>query len=66
MDRLAACGAKARGGAYCENSPMPNGRCRLHGGMSTGAPKGNKNAWKHGAYSREFKAIRELEKSARS
>jgi uncharacterized protein YjcR len=30
---------------------MPNGRCRMHGGKSPGAPKGNKNAWKHGRYS---------------
>jgi uncharacterized protein YjcR len=30
---------------------MPNGRCRMHGGASTGAPKGNRNAWKHGRYS---------------
>ena len=29
---------------------MSNGRCRMHGGMSTGAPKGNKNAYKHGVY----------------
>ena len=27
---------------------MPNGRCRLHGGLSPGAPKGNRNALKHG------------------
>ncbi|WP_404947154.1 HGGxSTG domain-containing protein [Rhizorhabdus wittichii] len=32
---------------------MKNGRCRLHGGLSTGAPKGNQNALKHGAYTRE-------------
>jgi ATP-dependent Lon protease len=32
---------------------MPNGRCRLHGGMSPGAPKGNKNALKHGRYTAE-------------
>jgi len=25
----------------------------MHGGMSTGAPKGNKNAFKHGHYSAE-------------
>jgi hypothetical protein len=31
----------------------PNGRCRLHGGMSRGAPKGNKNAFKHGRYTAE-------------
>src|SRR5262249_18830024 len=27
---------------------MPNGRCRMHGGKSPGAPRGNKNAYKHG------------------
>lgn len=32
---------------------MPNGRCRMHGGMSPGAPKGNKNAFKHGRYTAE-------------
>jgi hypothetical protein len=29
---------------------MPNGRCRMHGGTSPGAPKGNNNAFKHGRY----------------
>ena len=29
---------------------MGNGRCRLHGGPSPGAPKGNRNALKHGRY----------------
>ena len=29
---------------------MPNGRCRMHGGRSTGAPKGNRNAFRHGHY----------------
>ena len=28
-------------------------RCRMHGGTGDGAPKGNKNAFKHGKYSRE-------------
>jgi uncharacterized protein YjcR len=32
---------------------MPNGRCRMHGGTSPGAPKGNKNALKHGRYTAE-------------
>jgi hypothetical protein len=32
---------------------MPNGRCRLHGGMSPGAPVRNKNAFKHGRYTAE-------------
>jgi hypothetical protein len=30
---------------------MANGRCRMHGGPSPGAPKGNQNAFKHGRYS---------------
>ena len=32
----ALCGAKTRGGAPCRNLPMKNGRCRMHGGASTG------------------------------
>ena len=30
---------------------MANGRCRMHGGVNTGAPPGNTNAVKHGFYS---------------
>jgi hypothetical protein len=30
---------------------MANGRCRLHGGRSPGAPKGNQHARKHGFHS---------------
>jgi hypothetical protein len=37
---------------------MPNGRCRLHGGKSPGAPKGNRNALRHGRYSAEVLAQR--------
>jgi hypothetical protein len=37
----------------CQAPAMPNGRCRMHGGSSPGAPKGNKNALKHGRYSAE-------------
>jgi hypothetical protein len=48
------CGAKTRGGKPCKRSPMPNGRCKLHGGASTGAPRGNANAVKHGIYSKHF------------
>jgi hypothetical protein len=29
---------------------MANGRCRMHGGPSPGAPKGSRNAFKHGRY----------------
>ncbi|WP_419956951.1 hypothetical protein [Qipengyuania oceanensis] len=37
-------------------------RCNLHGGktVGAGAPKGNRNAWKHGERSREHKSILEL------
>ncbi|WP_138494518.1 HGGxSTG domain-containing protein [Paenibacillus pinistramenti] len=43
------CGAKTRKGTYCINIPMKNGRCRMHGGKSTGPKqpdklKGNQNA----------------------
>ena len=37
---------------------MPNGRCRMHGGLSPGAPKGNRNAFKHGRYTAEADARR--------
>ncbi|WP_420794360.1 hypothetical protein [Sphingosinicella microcystinivorans] len=31
-------------------------RCRMHGGTNPGAPKGNRNAWKHGGRSAETMA----------
>ena len=35
----AICGAHARTtGQPCQKPPMANGRCRLHGGLSTGRP----------------------------
>jgi len=48
------CGAKTRVGTPCKNGGMNNGRCRLHGGLSTGAGKGNRNSVKHGLYSRIY------------
>lgn len=48
----ATCGARTRSGAPCKRAPMEGkARCKLHGGASTGAPKGNSNAVKHGFYS---------------
>lgn len=32
----ACCGAWTRAGHPCRGVPMPNGRCRMHGGPSTG------------------------------
>lgn len=50
------CGAKTRSGKPCKNRAMPNGRCRMHGGKSTGAPpakmKKNSNAKKHGLFAK--------------
>ena len=47
------CGAKTRSGIPCKSPAMKNGKCRLHGGKSTGPPKGNQNALKHGFYTRK-------------
>ncbi|WP_282522646.1 HGGxSTG domain-containing protein [Bradyrhizobium sp. Arg816] len=51
MRQAPRCGARTRSGKPCQAPGMPNGRCRMHGGPSPGAPKGNKNAFKHGYYS---------------
>jgi glucans biosynthesis protein len=64
-DRLAnlraarRCGARNRAGSPCE-CPALRGRsrCRLHGGKSTGAPRGNQNGnYLHGYYTAD--AIKE-------
>src|SRR5690625_3754137 len=46
------CGAKTRSGKPCKNGAMANGRCRMHGGKSTGPPKRNQNAKRHGFFSK--------------
>ncbi|MFA8439313.1 phage terminase small subunit [Pueribacillus sp. YX66] len=50
------CGAKTRTGKPCKNGAMANGRCRMHGGKSTGPPpekmKGNSNARTHGLFAK--------------
>ena len=55
--RLAAaprCLARTRSGRPCQSPAVRgNRRCRMHGGKGSGAPKGNRNAWKHGARSGE-------------
>lgn len=48
------CGAKTRSGSPCQSKAMANGRCRMHGGKSTGAPKGNKNNLKAGGIYSQF------------
>ncbi len=37
LTKAPRCGARTRAGHPCGQPAMPNGRCRLHGGMSTGA-----------------------------
>jgi hypothetical protein len=41
-----------------QSPAMKNGRCRMHGGPSPGAPKGNRNAFKHGLYTADAIARR--------
>ena len=50
MHQAPRCRARTRRGSLCQSPAMPNGRCRMHGGKSPGASKGNKNAFKHGQY----------------
>lgn len=59
------CGAKTRAGTACQCPAMANGRCRLHGGLSTGARTGAGMAriraavLKNGRYTKEEKAKKE-------
>jgi len=58
------CGAKTRNGTPCRAPAMANGRCRMHGGRSTGPrtlkglERSRKANWKHGYYSAESIALR--------
>ncbi len=58
------CGAKTRKGTPCMAPAMANGRCRMHGGKSTGprTPEGlersRKANFKHGHYSAESIRVR--------
>jgi hypothetical protein len=48
------CGAKTRQGTPCRQPAMLNGRCRLHGGKSPGAPTGERNGnYRHGGRTKE-------------
>jgi hypothetical protein len=65
------CGARSkRTGKPCRAAAMPNGRCKLHGGKSTGprTPEGLERSrranWKHGHFSREAKAERSRVRAA--
>ncbi len=62
------CGARTRSGRPCR-SPAVRGqrRCRMHGGTNPGAPRGNRNAYRHGFYSEALaEARRELRREMRA
>ncbi len=58
------CGARTRSGKPCRGSAMKNGRCRMHGGPSTGprTPEGKERSrmasWKHGRFAQAALAAR--------
>lgn len=65
---ISTCGAKARTNGHqpCRKRPIVGKRrCYMHGGApGSGAPKGNKNALKHGLKTREAKDQRSSVKEA--
>ena len=58
------CGARTRAGGCCRQPAMRNGRCRLHGGLSTGPrtaaglARARRARWKHGFCSMEIRVLR--------
>ena len=58
------CGARTRAGGCCRQPAMRNGRCRMHGGLSTGPrtaeglARSRRARWKHGLDSAEIRALR--------
>ncbi len=58
------CGARTRKGKPCQQPAMANGRCRMHGGRSTGprTPEGieriRQSRTKHGLYTKQAMAMR--------
>jgi len=68
--KVHTCGAKTRSGGQCQKPPLlGKTRCRLHGGKSTGSPKGALNAMTHGIYSNlihadELPLVEEIQSAA--
>ena len=70
FSKAARCGAKTRRGTPCQCPAMKNGRCRIHGGLSTGAKttegieRIRKAVTKHGRFTAlaitERRQVREL------
>ena len=59
------CLAHTRRKTACQSPAMPNGRCRLHGGLSPGARLGNQNALKHGYWSSQAIELRRVLRALR-
>ena len=61
LSKAPRCGAKTRQGSSCRGPAMRNGRCRMHGGRSTGPKtsaglrRSRKARWKTGKYSAKSK-----------
>jgi hypothetical protein len=65
LTKAARCEAKTRRGVPCQCPAMSNGRCRLHGGKSTGPKTAEgierirRAVTKHGRYSKAARAEQE-------
>jgi hypothetical protein len=72
LQSLPRCGARARPGHPCGHPAMSNGKCRYHGGKSTGArtPEGKERARqaavRHGGYTQDAKDLRRLVREIRT
>lgn len=55
------CNAKTRSGCQCKNRAMANGKCRMHGGKSTGPKIGSQNHKTPGSIYSKFMTDEELE-----
>jgi len=60
LSSVPRCGAMTRRGTPCRAPAMANGRCRMHGGKSTGPrtsegrARSAKAKFRHGLYSKDF------------
>jgi hypothetical protein len=68
----ARCGARTRTGMACKGPAMPNGKCRMHGGASTGprTPEGlariRAAQTTHGLRTAEMEQMRKLVRGLRA
>lgn len=66
LTKVRRCGARTRRGEPCRGPAMKNGRCRLHGGASTGPRTAEglecmrHSKIKHGLYTKEMREFRRV------